>query len=53
MLSSLKEADIIVSAAGVPGLIVSEAIKPGAVVVDAATSAEHGKNNWRYCRGCP
>jgi methylenetetrahydrofolate dehydrogenase (NADP+)/methenyltetrahydrofolate cyclohydrolase len=43
MLSSLKEADVIVSAAGVPGLIVSDAIKLGAVVVDAATSAEHGR----------
>lgn len=43
MLESLSEADMIVSAAGVPGLIVSAAVKHGAVVVDAATSAEHGK----------
>ncbi len=43
MLRELTEADIIVTAAGVPGLITSEVIKPGAVVVDAATSAEHGK----------
>lgn len=35
--------DIIISAAGVPGLITSSVIQPGAVVVDAATSAEHGK----------
>lgn len=40
---SLKRADIIVTATGVPGLITSEMIQPGAVVVDAGTSAEHGK----------
>lgn len=39
----LKQADIIVTAAGVPGLIASSVVKSGAVVVDAATSAEHGK----------
>lgn len=39
----LHEADIIVTAAGVPNLIMNAAVKPGAVVVDAATSAEHGK----------
>jgi len=43
MANSLKQADIIVTAAGSPGLITSKMIKPGAVVVDAATSAEHGK----------
>lgn len=43
MLSKITHADIIVTAAGVPGLISSAAIKQGAVVVDAATSAEHGK----------
>jgi len=42
MLSKIAEADIIVTAAGAPGLITSESIKSGAVVVDAATSAEHG-----------
>ena len=39
----LKRADIIVSAAGVPALITSSQVKSGAVIVDAATSAEHGK----------
>lgn len=39
----LRSSDIIVSAAGVPGLITAHVLKPGAVVVDAATSAEHGK----------
>lgn len=39
----LRESDIVVSATGVPGLIVSSMIKPNAVVVDAATAAEHGK----------
>lgn len=42
MLSEISQADIIVTAAGAPGLITSESIKPGAVVVDAATSSEHG-----------
>lgn len=40
---ALRGCDIIVSAAGVPNLIVSGFVRPGAVVVDAATSAEHGK----------
>lgn len=39
----LRQADIIVSAAGVPGLITTDLVKEKAVVVDAATSAEHGK----------
>lgn len=39
----LRKFNVVVSAAGVPGLIRSESIQPGAVVVDAATSAEHGK----------
>lgn len=43
MTKRLKRHDVIVSAAGVPGLITSAVIQPGAVVVDAATSAEHGK----------
>lgn len=43
MLEKLKLADIIVTATGVPGLIISQSVKLGAVVVDAATSAEHGK----------
>ncbi|MDN5819671.1 MAG: bifunctional 5,10-methylenetetrahydrofolate dehydrogenase/5,10-methenyltetrahydrofolate cyclohydrolase [bacterium] len=39
----ISQADVIVSAAGVPGLIRSEIVKLGAVVVDAGTSSEHGK----------
>lgn len=35
--------DVIVSATGVAGLIVSADIKQGAVVVDAGTSSEHGR----------
>jgi methylenetetrahydrofolate dehydrogenase (NADP+)/methenyltetrahydrofolate cyclohydrolase len=38
----LRAADVIVTATGVPGLIKSEDIKPGAVVVDAGTADEHG-----------
>lgn len=43
MTDELFEADIIVTATGVPGLITAQMVKSGAVVVDAATSAEHGK----------
>lgn len=43
MVGSLRRYPVIISAAGVPGLIMSQSIQPGAVVVDAATSAEHGK----------
>jgi methylenetetrahydrofolate dehydrogenase (NADP+)/methenyltetrahydrofolate cyclohydrolase len=43
MAKSLRRFHVIVSAAGVPGLIMSSSVQPGAVVVDAATSAEHGK----------
>lgn len=39
----LRQADIIVTATGVPGLIKSDDIKIGAVVVDAGTASEHGK----------
>lgn len=39
----LRKFGIIISAAGVPNLITSESVQAGAVVVDAATSAEHGK----------
>lgn len=41
--SVVKQANIIVSAAGVPGLITSAMVRPGAVVVDAGTAAEGGK----------
>ena len=40
---SLRRYNVVVSAAGVPGLIGPDSLQPGAVVVDAATSAEHGK----------
>jgi len=43
MAAQLPHADVIVTATGVPGLLTSDMVKPGAVVVDAATSAEHGK----------
>ena len=39
----LIEADIIVSATGIPGLITSRMIKSGAAIVDAGTSSENGK----------
>lgn len=43
MPGELQTADIIVTAAGAPGIITSAMVKERAVVVDAATSAEHGK----------
>lgn len=43
MAKSLRRYQIIVSAAGVPSLILSDSVQAGAVVVDAATTAEHGK----------
>lgn len=39
----LQDADIIVSATGVPGLITSDMVRPGVVVVDAGTADEGGK----------
>ncbi|MBR0479955.1 bifunctional 5,10-methylenetetrahydrofolate dehydrogenase/5,10-methenyltetrahydrofolate cyclohydrolase [Candidatus Saccharibacteria bacterium] len=41
-LTELKNFDIIITATGVPGLIKSEMVKPGAVVVDAGTASEKG-----------
>lgn len=43
MATKLKDYDVIVTAAGAPGLVVSDSIKQGAVIVDAGTAAEHGK----------
>lgn len=40
---ALRGAQVVVTATGVPGLIKSQMIQPGAVVVDAGTAAEHGK----------
>jgi len=40
--SELRKADVIVSATGVPGLITSQMISPGKVVVDAGTASENG-----------
>lgn len=39
----IKQADVVVSAAGVAGLIYSEIVKFGATIIDAGTSSEHGK----------
>jgi len=41
-LTKLKEFDIIISATGVPGLVLDAMVKPGAVVVDAGTASEDG-----------
>lgn len=43
MKSQLPDFDVIVTATGVPALIVSADVKHGAVVVDAGTASEHGK----------
>jgi len=41
-LSALKDADIVVSGAGSPGLIRPEHLSPGAVLIDAGTSESGG-----------
>lgn len=41
--SVLRRSEVIVTATGQPGLIQSQMLQPGAVVVDAGTAAEHGK----------
>lgn len=43
MHEQLPRFDMIVTAAGVPGLIRSKDVKIGAVMIDAGTAAEHGK----------
>lgn len=39
----IAAADVVVTAAGTPGLITGDILKPGAVVVDAATASEGGR----------
>lgn len=39
----IKDADVVVAATGVPGLIKSDDVKTGAVVIDAGTASEQGK----------
>lgn len=41
--SVVKRADVVVSAAGVPGLITSDMLRPDIVVVDAAVASEKGE----------
>ena len=41
-LSRLREFSIIITATGTPGLISSELVAPGAVIVDAGTASENG-----------
>lgn len=43
MDEQLADFDVIVTAAGVPGLIKADSVKYGAAVIDAGTAAEHGK----------
>ena len=41
-LTNLKQFDIIISATGVPGLVSSDFISPGATLIDAGTASEDG-----------
>lgn len=41
-LSQLKDYDIIITATGKPGIITSDMVQPGAVIVDAGTASEDG-----------
>lgn len=43
MDEQLFDYDVIITAAGVPGLIKAESVKYGAVIIDAGTAAEHGR----------
>ena len=43
LTAAIQDADIVVSAAGSPGLITSDMLRPDMVVVDAATASEGGK----------
>lgn len=40
--SELRQADVIVTATGVPGLVTASMVSPGKVVVDAGTASENG-----------
>ena len=40
---ALRQANLIVTATGIPSLITRDMVQPGATVVDAGTVAEHGK----------
>lgn len=42
VLDELVNYDVIVTATGMPGLITSKMVKPGAVIVDAGTASEDG-----------
>ncbi|HEY8992485.1 MAG TPA: bifunctional 5,10-methylenetetrahydrofolate dehydrogenase/5,10-methenyltetrahydrofolate cyclohydrolase [Candidatus Microsaccharimonas sp.] len=43
LASEVRKAQVIVTATGVPGLITSQMIQPGAAIVDAGTASENGK----------
>jgi len=43
LTSELRKAQIIVTATGAPGLITSQMVQPGAVIIDAGTASENGK----------
>lgn len=50
--TTLKEADIVVSGAGVPDLITPELLKEGSVVIDAGTSSTEGAVRGDVATGC-
>jgi methylenetetrahydrofolate dehydrogenase (NADP+)/methenyltetrahydrofolate cyclohydrolase len=43
LAGEVRKAQIIVTATGVPGLVTSQMVQPGAVIVDAGTASENGK----------
>jgi len=43
LAAELRSMEVIISGAGVPGLITEHMVQPGAVVVDAGTTSEDGK----------
>lgn len=43
LANEVRKAQIIVTATGVPALVTSQMVQPGAVIVDAGTASENGK----------
>jgi methylenetetrahydrofolate dehydrogenase (NADP+)/methenyltetrahydrofolate cyclohydrolase len=43
LAAEVRQADIVVAAAGTPGLITADMVKPGAAVLDVGVSRVHGK----------
>lgn len=52
MAAFCRSADIIVSAAGVPGLITGDFVRPGQIILDVSMNWETGRGNAQGGKGC-